>query len=105
MRTIIDYISLLISLVSIAVIVYGTILTVFQFIKHLITKKDPGIRKIRVDFGGYLLLGLELLIGADIIKTIIEPTYEELIILGGIVVIRTILSVFLNKEIKDLASD
>lgn len=105
MRTIIDDISLLISLVSIAVIVYGTVLAVFQFIKHTITKKDPGIRKIRVDFGGYLLLGLELLIGADIIKTIIEPTYEELIILGGIVVIRTILSVFLNKEIKDLASD
>lgn len=102
MKTMLDYISLLISVVCVVVIVYGTILAVFQFVRYVTTKKAPGIRKIRVDLGGYLLLGIELLIGADIINTIVEPTYEELIILGGTVVIRTILSVFLNKEIKDL---
>ena len=60
------------------------------------------IRKLRAVFGTYLLLGLEFLIASDILKTVLEPTMNELIILGGIVVVRTILSVFLNKEIKEL---
>ena len=34
-----------------------------------------------------------------------EPTLNELAILGGIVVLRTVLSVFLNKEIKELEAE
>lgn len=104
MKVILEYISQGIALVSIAIIIFGTILAVVQFIRSLINKNASGIRQIRADFGGYLLLGLELLIGADIIKTIVEPSYQELIILAGIVILRTILSVFLNKEIKDIES-
>lgn len=105
MKIIIEYISQGVALVSIAIIVYGTILAIIKFIKGLIKKDTSSVRLIRADFGGYLLLGLELLIGADIIKTIIEPTYQELIILAGIVILRTILAIFLNKEIKDLESN
>ena len=49
--------------------------------------------------------GLEFLIASDILKTVLEPTLNELAILGGIVVLRTILSVFLNREIKDLEAE
>ena len=42
---------------------------------------------------------------SDILKTVLEPTLNELAILGGIVVLRTILSVFLNREIKDLEAE
>jgi len=52
-----------------------------------------------------LLLGLEFLIASDILKTVLEPTLNELAILGGIVVLRTVLSVFLNKEIKELETE
>lgn len=52
-----------------------------------------------------MLLGLEFLIASDILKTVLEPTLNELAILGGIVVLRTILSVFLNREIKDLEGE
>lgn len=103
MVEIIEYISKGISILSLAVIVYGTAITVVAFLRNeFTTDKYSGIRKIRANFGSYLLLGLELLIGADILKTVVEPTYQELIILGGIVLLRTILSVFLNREIKEL---
>lgn len=105
MKNVIDYLALSIALISIAIIVYGTAVAVTQFVRSRMKNGALKIRKIRVDYGGYLLFGLELLIGADIIRTIVEPTYEELIILGGIVAIRTLLSVFLNKEIKELQSD
>lgn len=105
MKVIIEYISHGIALVSIGIILYGTILAVYQFVKNVILRNPAGIRQIRADFGGYLLLGLELLIGADIINTIVEPSYEELIILAGVVILRTILSVFLNKEIRELEQE
>jgi uncharacterized membrane protein len=46
-------------------------------------------------------LGLELLVGADIISTITAPlTFESVGLLGGIVVIRTFLSFSLETEIE-----
>lgn len=60
------------------------------------------IWKLRVVFGIYLLLGLEFFIVLDILKMVLEFIMNELIILGGIVVVRIILLVFFNKEIKEL---
>lgn len=100
---IVEYFSKAISLLSLAVIAYGTILATVALLRNEFSSdKHAGIRKIRADFGGYLLMGLELLIGADILQSVVEPSYQELITLGGIVVLRTILSVFLNKEVKEL---
>ena len=55
--------------------------------------------QLRHHLGGYILLGLEFLIAADIIKTVMDPTLDQLAVLGGVVAIRTVLSYFLNKEI------
>ena len=45
---------------------------------------------------------MKFLIASDILKTVLEPGLNELAILGGIVVLRTVLSIFLNKEIREL---
>lgn len=55
--------------------------------------------KIRNDLGYYLLLGMEFLVAADVIHTVLNPTLEELAILGAIVGIRVVLSFFLQKEL------
>ena len=39
------------------------------------------LRKLRATFGTYLLLGLEFLIASDILKTVLEPTLNELALL------------------------
>lgn len=107
---ILEKIATIISIVSIAVVVYGTITATLAIIKHELTrfKKQFSIqplRVIRADLGTYLLLGLELLIASDILKTIVEPGLHELLILGGVVVLRTVLSVFLNKEIREIDAE
>jgi uncharacterized membrane protein len=54
----------------------------------------------RSNVGRAILLGLEFLVAADIINTVaIEPTLQSLLILGGIVLIRTFLSFSLEVEI------
>jgi uncharacterized membrane protein len=61
---------------------------------------DEARKQLRHLLGYYLLLGLEFLIAADIIETLMKPTLEDLLVLGGIIVIRTIISYFLDAELK-----
>jgi uncharacterized membrane protein len=56
-------------------------------------------RRLRQVLGYYLLLGLEFLIAADIIDTLMKPTTQDLVVLGAIVVIRTVISYSLNSEL------
>jgi uncharacterized membrane protein len=61
--------------------------------------------KIRAILGTYILFGLEFMIAADIIHTFIKPTQEDLIVLGTIVAIRTVISYFLGREVEDARRD
>jgi uncharacterized membrane protein len=46
------------------------------------------------------LLAPEFLISGDTIATVIHPTFEEIVVLAGILVTRTLISYFLEKEIE-----
>ena len=98
----------IIDIVAILFILWGFIKAMYDFFALRIKNKalsNNDIKAIRCFLGTYLLLGLEIMIVADIIKTVLHQTTEDLIFLGGIVVIRTILSYFLNKEIEEMKSD
>jgi uncharacterized membrane protein len=59
-----------------------------------------GFRALREAFGGVLLLGLEILVAADLIRTVaVSPTLQSVAVLGLIVAIRTFLSFSLQVEI------
>jgi uncharacterized membrane protein len=61
-------------------------------------------RVLRQSFGGVILLGLEILVAADLVRTVaVAPTLESVFILGIIVVIRTVLSFSLETEIEGVA--
>lgn len=95
----------IINFVSITVLLWGVFLTVKDFIKSEIKAKDrvEAVQKITVVkncLGTYILLSLEILICADIIESILNPTFHDIIVLASIVVIRTVISYFLNKEIE-----
>jgi uncharacterized membrane protein len=57
-------------------------------------------RALRATFGGVLLLGLEVLVAADLIRTVaVSPTLSNVVVLAIIVAIRTFLSFSLQIEI------
>ena len=95
----------IINAVSIMVLLWGVLLTVKNFVISEIKSKDriEAVKKItfvKNCLGTYILLGLEILICADIIESILNPTFHDIIVLASIVVIRTVISYFLNKEIE-----
>ena len=63
--------------------------------------QDTLVAAFRSNLGRSILLGLEFLVAADIINTVaVEPTIQSLIVLAGIVLIRTFLSFSLEVEIE-----
>jgi uncharacterized membrane protein len=64
-------------------------------------RRQPYVyRRFRQDVGRAILLGLELLVAADIIRTVaIRPTLESVGVLAGIVLVRTFLSFSLDVEL------
>jgi uncharacterized membrane protein len=61
-------------------------------------------RVLRRSFGGVILLGLEILVAADLVRTVaVQPTLENVVILGMIVLIRTVLSFSIEVEIEGVA--
>ena len=100
----------IINYVGVLVVLYGVVKATIRFfyaeILQLQGKDGASLQsRIRVGLGKYLLLGLELIIAADIIETIISPSLDELLILAIIVAIRTVLSFFLSREIKEVKED
>lgn len=93
-----------IGIVAVAIILWGVTLILVRLIilevsrikKHSIYYERE---RLRHQLGSYLLLGLEFLIAADIIRTITHPTLIDMVVLAGIVVIRTVISFFLDREI------
>ena len=93
-----------IGILGVLVIIFGVLGGVGRFLRSEVSavrgaNVEGERRKLRQVLGYYLLLGLEFLIAADIIDTLLRPAMQELIILGAIVAIRTVISYSLNSEL------
>ncbi|MGB9936450.1 MAG: DUF1622 domain-containing protein [Methanobacterium sp.] len=84
------------------IIFYGGIRGVYGVLKIEILRKKINYNEIRRDFTLKIVLGLEFFIAADLIKSILEPTFDQLITLAIIVAIRTVVGYSLTHEIKVL---
>jgi uncharacterized membrane protein len=101
----INVLTLIIGVIGIVIIAWGIVVVALEFCYSgylAILHKESKIDKffLRRQLGSYILLGLEFMIAADIIRTFITPSKEDLIILGAIVAIRTVISYFLNLELQ-----
>ena len=101
---VLNIVARVVAYIGAAIIVWGALLGAVGLIRvefaRLRGRSDPTANEtVRVRFGSYLLLGLEFLIAADIMQTVFKPTLTDVAILGGIVVIRTVISFFLNRDI------
>src|SRR5262249_2263592 len=94
-----------IGVLGVLIIVFGVAAGMVRFVRtELLFARGRDVeddrRRLRHVLGYYLLLGLEFLIAADIIDTLMKPSVQDLIVLGAIVLIRTVISYSLNAELR-----
>lgn len=95
------YIKFFLEFIGVAIIVFGAFESIVLLIRYF-NKDGFNINAVRFQFGSAVILGLEFMVGADIIGSLIEPDYYSIGLLAILVVIRTILSYFLNQELEAL---
>jgi uncharacterized membrane protein len=99
----VDLLAKALELVGVAIIVGGIVLATLSYLRDGKRSGDweAAYPRYRSNIGRGILLGLELLVGADIISTITAPlTFESVGLLAAIVLIRTFLSFSLETEIE-----
>ena len=98
----VTYIIKAVEAVGIAIMVFGGLAA---WIAFGVAALDPQRRQnsygqLRRTFGRCILLGLEVLIVADIVRTVVvDQTFQSVVVLGVIVLIRIVLSFSLDVEI------
>jgi uncharacterized membrane protein len=95
--------SLLVEMAAVIVVSYGAVEAFVKLLWIVVTPSTThGARKaLWRRFGVWLLLGLEFELAADIIGSVISPTWKDIGELGAIAVIRTFLNYFLEKDLEE----
>ncbi len=98
-----ELMEILLNMMSMLVIVIGVVDSIMKSPRDKLarTATHPRHTYFRRIFGGWLIVALEFQLAADIVGTIVTPSYQELIRLGAIAAIRTFLNYFLSKELNE----
>ncbi|MCU1513252.1 MAG: hypothetical protein JWO10_342 [Microbacteriaceae bacterium] len=99
-QDVIEVVGRFIDAAGVVAIVAGALLAMVFAVTRAVQRQSEIYGRFRRFLGRSILLGLELLVAADIIRTVaVTPTLESVAVLGVIVLIRTFLSFSLELEI------
>ncbi len=86
--------------IGVVIVVVAIGRSVLRYVGMLISRAQPFPPEgLRLELGRSLALSLEFLLGADILRTAVEPTWDEIARLAAIAAIRTALNYFLQREL------
>lgn len=93
----------IIEFLMIAIVAVGTIKAFIAVSRALIRGEGlaPNVRTIWLHYASWILLALEFALAADLIETIVAPSWEEIGRLGSIAAIRIALGYFLGRDIAE----
>jgi uncharacterized membrane protein len=101
-KTIANYVVNLAEAAAAFIIVAGALHAFWIFLSRALLK-ERCYREVtlgRMKLGHSLLLGLDFLIGADILRTVVTPNWNDIGQLAAIIAIRTVLNFFLMRELE-----
>ncbi|ADT99928.1 MULTISPECIES: DUF1622 domain-containing protein [Mycolicibacterium] len=99
LRDMVDVMVRLIEACGAVVIMIGAVVAIAKFVVALGRRDINQFSSVRLSLARFLVLGLEFQLAADVLRTAISPSFEEIGKLAAIAAIRTLLNYFLNREI------
>ena len=101
LRTAAQAAATIVEALGVLVVAVGIARAIFSYVTSLVGRRRPfPPEHLRLDLGRSLALALEFLLGADILRTAVEPTWDEIARLAAIAAIRTALNFFLERELE-----
>lgn len=108
-HNILSIIQHIVSLIGILIIISGVVIALTQYLVSVYTghvaSDTSNINTIRLNLGRVLILGLEFIVAADLIGTTTTPDYYSVGMLAIIVLVRTVLSFSINRELMAISKE
>jgi uncharacterized membrane protein len=107
---ILEWLAVAVDLTGATIMVWAFVEAVVGLVRGSIRADDArsrirNMQVVRCGLGVKLVFALELMIISDLFVTIISRSIDDLILVGGLVVIRTVIGYFLNKEIQEVGAE
>ncbi|CAM3531674.1 DUF1622 domain-containing protein [Paracoccus nototheniae] len=108
--TALEWVVVLIELFAIAILLLGVVRFTGWFVSGEVMRRDAHERdhqlnRGRLALGRHILASLEVLIVADLIRTVLHLTLANIVLLGGLVLIRSFISFSLEYEMRALEKE
>ncbi len=103
LKVIVGYLAAGAEIAAALVIGVAVVQAVAGYVRQLFARADPRMdaaEPIRLRLGRMLALGLEFTVASDILRTAVAPTRQDILNLAAIVLLRSLLNYFLEREIR-----
>ena len=105
LTVIISFIVPLVEACGALVIVLEVLRTAARYVIAFLGLRPAQLTALRMRLGQSMVIGLEFLVAADILKTALSPTWNDILLLAALIALRTILNYLLEHELKMLHSN
>lgn len=99
------FVAEILGFVGIIIIAYGALKSLYRFLECTFRFRRSDVPHIRIELGKHLALGLEFLVGKDIIESIVRPSWDDLGKLAAIIALRTAVTLMLSWELKEIKQE
>lgn len=101
LKLIVGYLAIAAEIAAAVVIGLAVLRAIVVYLRQLFGPPSHGATEsVRLQLGRVLTLGLEFTLASDILRTAVAPTRQDILNLGAIVMLRTLLNFFLEREIR-----
>ncbi len=106
-KAVLETIAVAVDLVGMAILLFGALKFIAHYLGLEIKRLQglqcvDGIRDLRLGLGSYILLALEFMIVSDVMQASLSRNLDDVLLLGLLVTVRTVLSFFLGRELNEI---
>jgi uncharacterized membrane protein len=87
------------------VIVIEVVRTIIRYLLVCVRRECAILSPLRIRLGQAMVMGIEFQVAADILKTALAPTWNDILLLAALIALRTVLNYLLEQELQALNAD
>ncbi len=99
----ISYLVPLVEACGALVVVLGVVQAIVSYLRSFLTRDPLHTAGLRLQLGQSMVMGLEFQVAADILKTALSPSWNDVALLAALIGVRTVLNYVLERELAALA--
>ena len=86
------------------VVVMGVARAIWRYVKSYLEHDPMRVASLRLQLGQSMVMGIEFQVAADILRTALRPTVNDMVLLAALIGVRTVLNYLLERELRVLSA-